>query len=56
MVEPPEPAEGGELDFLEKDPRSLRSDELGFVESDHRLRQGVVVVLFPPISDPSGLT
>jgi hypothetical protein len=45
VVEPPDPLEGGELDILDPGPGAARIDELGLVEADDGLGQGVVVAV-----------
>ena len=44
-VEPVDPFQGGELEVVESSPRAAVADELGLVEPDDRLGQGVVVAL-----------
>ena len=44
-VEPVDPFQGGELEVLEPPPGAAVADELGLVEPDDRLGQGVVVAL-----------
>ena len=43
VVEPVDPLGGGDLEVVEALPRPLRLDQLGLVEPDHRLGQGVVI-------------
>ena len=45
MVEPVDPFEGRELDLLEALPGPLMADDLGLVEADDALGQGVVVAV-----------
>jgi len=42
MVEPVDVVQGGGLDLLDGVPRASRLDELGLVQPDHALGQGVV--------------
>ena len=44
-VEPVDPFQGGELEVLEPSPGAAVADELGLVEPDDRLGQGVVVAV-----------
>lgn len=45
VVEPVDPFRGGDLEVVEALPRPARLDQLGLVEPDDRLGQGVVVGL-----------
>src|SRR5438067_12125844 len=45
MVVPIDPFERGELDLVDRLPRSSAVDQLGLVESDRRLREGVVIAV-----------
>src|SRR5215831_19387818 len=45
LVPPIHPLGGGQLDLLEVPPGASPADELGLVETDHRLGQGVVVAV-----------
>ena len=42
-VPPVDPGEGGQLDVFDGAPRSLHGDQLGLVEPEDRLGQGVVI-------------
>jgi hypothetical protein len=44
-VEPLHPSGGGDLDLVDVAPGAFVVDQLGLVESDLRLREGVVVCL-----------
>ena len=57
VVEPVDPFQGGELEVLEASPGAAVADELGLVEPDDRLGQGVVVALSGQSPrDPTELT
>ena len=43
LVPPIDPRRGRQLDLFERAPRSAAADELGLVEADHGLGQGIVV-------------
>jgi len=45
VVEPVDPFQGGELEVVEASPGAFVADELGLVEADDRLGQGVVVAV-----------
>lgn len=45
VVEPVHPVQGRELDVIDAPPRAVRADELGLVQADLGLGQGVVVGL-----------
>ena len=45
MVKPIDPFEGGELDGLQRSPRSAAADHLAFVETVDGLGEGVVIAV-----------